>query len=79
MQMGIEWVKSRGIGSPLLLHHWHDDSSGYRCCICMGPAAMSASIATMAALLLLARLHMPVHCWLQKGMAVAGARYNGGL
>ncbi len=45
----------------------------------MGPAAMSASIATMAALLLLARLHMPVHCWLQKGMAVAGARYNGGL
>ncbi len=74
VRMGIEWVRGQLMGQAAAAASLASTiAQATAAASAWAPAAMSA-IATMgSALLLLAELHMPVHCWLQR-MAVAGAR-----
>ncbi|EHI8888641.1 tape measure protein [Salmonella enterica] len=79
MQMGIEWVKSQLMGQAAAAASLASTMvQATAAASAWAPAAMSASIATMGSAAAVGQTAYAGSLLAAKGMAVAGARYNGG-
>lgn len=79
VQMGIEWVKSQLMGQAAAAASLASTmSQATAAASAWAPAAMSASIATMGSAAAVGQTAYAGSLLAAKGMAVAGARYNGG-
>ncbi|ELS4155366.1 phage tail protein [Salmonella enterica] len=79
VQMGIEWVKSQLMGQAAAAASLASTiAQATAAASAWAPAAMSASIATMGSAAAVGQTAYAGSLLAAKGMAVAGARYNGG-
>ncbi|EPC6072750.1 tape measure protein [Enterobacter hormaechei] len=79
VQMGIEWVKSQLMGQAAAAASLASTmAQATAAASAWAPAAMSASIATMGSATAIGQTAYAGSLLAAKGMAVAGARYNGG-
>ncbi|HAG2010550.1 TPA: tape measure protein [Salmonella enterica] len=79
VQMGIEWVKSQLMGQAAATASLASTmAQATAAASAWAPAAMSASIATMGSAAAVGQTAYAGSLLAAKGMAVAGARYNGG-
>ncbi|EGP0878743.1 phage tail protein [Salmonella enterica] len=79
VQMGIEWVKSQLMGQAAAAASLASTMAQATAAVsAWAPAAMSASIATMGSAAAVGQTAYAGSLLAAKGMAVAGARYNGG-
>lgn len=79
VQMGIEWVKSQLMGQAAAAASLASTmAQANAAASAWAPAAMSASIATMGSAAAVGQTAYAGSLLAAKGMAVAGARYNGG-
>ncbi|HFW2980008.1 TPA: phage tail protein [Salmonella enterica subsp. enterica serovar Birkenhead] len=79
VQMGIEWVKSQLMGQAAAAASLASTMvQATAAASAWAPAAMSASIATMGSAAAVGQTAYAGSLLAAKGMAVAGARYNGG-
>ncbi|EHC9691440.1 tape measure protein [Salmonella enterica subsp. diarizonae] len=79
VQMGIEWVKSQLMGQAAAAASLASTMAQATAAASVwAPAAMSASIATMGSAAAVGQTAYAGSLLAAKGMAVAGARYNGG-
>ncbi|EDV2765612.1 tape measure protein [Salmonella enterica] len=78
VQMGIEWVKSQLMGQAAAASLASTMAQATAAASAWAPAAMSASIATMGSAAAVGQTAYAGSLLAAKGMAVAGARYNGG-
>ncbi|HHP1262970.1 TPA: tape measure protein [Enterobacter roggenkampii] len=79
VQMGIEWVKSQLMGQAAAAASLASTmAQATAAASAWAPAAMSASIATMGSATAIGQAAYAGSLLAAKGMAVAGARYNGG-
>ncbi|EFT8813509.1 phage tail protein [Salmonella enterica] len=79
VQMGIEWVKSQLMGQAAAAASLASTmAQATAAASAWAPAAMSASIATMVSAAAVGQTAYAGSLLAAKGMAVAGARYNGG-
>ncbi|WP_320703893.1 tail protein (tape measure) [Enterobacter asburiae] len=79
VQMGIEWVKSQLMGQAAATASLASTmAQATVAASAWAPAAMSASIATMGSAAAVGQTAYAGSLLAAKGMAVAGARYNGG-
>ncbi|EKA1237480.1 phage tail protein [Salmonella enterica] len=79
VQMGIEWVKSQLMGQAAAAASLASTmAQATAAASAWAPAAMSASIATMGSAAAVGQTAYAGSSLAAKGMAVAGARYNGG-
>lgn len=79
VQMGIEWVKSQLMGQAAAAASLASTmAQATAAASAWAPAAMSASIATMGSAAAVGQTAYAGSLLTAKGMAVAGARYNGG-
>ncbi|EDQ8565391.1 tape measure protein [Salmonella enterica subsp. enterica] len=79
VQMGIEWVKSQLMGQAVAAASLASTmAQATAAASAWAPAAMSASIATMGSAAAVGQTAYAGSLLAAKGMAVAGARYNGG-
>ncbi|WP_434370240.1 tape measure protein [Enterobacter hormaechei subsp. xiangfangensis] len=79
VQMGIEWVKSQLMGQAAAAASLASTmAQATAAASAWAPAAMSASIATMGSAAAIGQTAYAGSLLAAKGMAVAGARYNGG-
>ncbi|EKH7681842.1 tape measure protein [Salmonella enterica] len=79
VQMGIEWVKSQLMGQAAAAASLASTmAQATATASAWAPAAMSASIATMGSAAAVGQTAYAGSLLAAKGMAVAGARYNGG-
>lgn len=79
VQMGIEWVKSQLMGQAAAAASLESTmAQATAAASAWAPAAMSASIATMGSATAIGQTAYAGSLLAAKGMAIAGARYNGG-
>lgn len=78
VQMGIEWVKSQLMGQAAAASLASTMAQATAAASAWAPAAMSASIATYGSAAAVGQAAYAGSLLAAKGMAVAGARYNGG-
>lgn len=79
VQMGVEWVKSQLMGQAAAAASLASTmAQATAAASAWAPAAMSASIATMGSAAAVGQTAYAGSLLAAKGMAVAGARYNGG-
>ncbi|HHT4091772.1 TPA: tape measure protein [Enterobacter hormaechei] len=79
VQMGVEWVKSQLMGQAAAATSLASTmAQATAAASAWAPAAMSASIATMGSAAAVGQTAYAGSLLAAKGMAVAGARYNGG-
>ncbi|WP_423957848.1 tape measure protein [Citrobacter freundii] len=79
VQMGVEWVKSQLMGQAAAAASLASTmAQATAAASAWAPAAMSASIATMGSATAIGQTAYAGSLLAAKGMAVAGARYNGG-
>ncbi|ECJ8850097.1 tape measure protein [Salmonella enterica] len=79
VQMGIEWVKSQLMGQAAAAASLESTmAQATAAASAWAPAAISASIATMGSAAAVGQTAYAGSLLAAKGMAVAGARYNGG-